>query len=88
MLEKFFHAFPGMKIEFLQCLGDGKHYSIHWRATGIHKGMIMNIPPTGKEIDITGVSLLEVHQQKIYRGKHLWDLAALLRCIGILPQLA
>jgi hypothetical protein len=48
----------------------------------------MNIPPTGRAIVLHGVSLLTVSSGKITRASYLWDVAGLLRCLGLLPELS
>ncbi|HET6439584.1 MAG TPA: ester cyclase [Anaeromyxobacter sp.] len=40
-------AFPGLRCTFLGQVGDGDIVATHWRMSGIHKGPLMGIPPTG-----------------------------------------
>jgi hypothetical protein len=47
----------------------------------------MRIPPTGRSIAVRGTSVLTVESGKIIRGLYVWDVAGLLRSIGLLPEL-
>jgi hypothetical protein len=47
----------------------------------------MNIPPTGRNVEVLGTSVLTVGDGKIARGLYIWDVAGLLRSIGLLPEL-
>jgi hypothetical protein len=58
-----------------------------WQAEGTHQGPIMNIPPTGRRVQVRGVSILEVKDGLIVRGQYIWDLAGMLRHMGLLPEL-
>jgi hypothetical protein len=47
----------------------------------------MNIPPTGRPINARGVSMLTVESGKVWRANYIWDVAGMLREIGLLPDL-
>jgi hypothetical protein len=47
----------------------------------------MRIPPTGCDIAVRGISVLTVENGKVTRGLYIWDVAGLLRSIGLLPEL-
>jgi len=47
----------------------------------------MNIPPTGRAVAVRGTSVLTVEDGKIKRAFRIWDVAGLLRSIGLLPEL-
>jgi predicted ester cyclase len=58
-----------------------------WTASGTHLGLLMNIPPTGRQVRIHGVSVMTLANGKVQRGFYIWDVAGLLRSIGLLPEL-
>lgn len=88
MIDKFHLAFPDLQVEITDRVLEDSNAVIYWMARGTHLGAIMNIPPTGKTVSIKGVSLLKIEQGLVSSGKHLWDLAGLLRTFGLLPRLA
>ena len=47
----------------------------------------MHIPPTGRRVTVRGVTLLTIDGDSVRRSESLWDVAGLLRAIGLLPEL-
>ena len=47
----------------------------------------MNIPATGRAVRVCGVSLLTIVDGQIRQARHIWDVAGMLRNIGLLPAL-
>lgn len=47
----------------------------------------MHIPPTDRTIEVLGTTFLTIAHGKITREMHIWDVAGLLRDIGLLPDL-
>ena len=68
-------------------VAEGYRLAIAWVAEGTHQGPIMNIPPTGRRMEIRGVSIIDVQDGLIVRGQYIWDLAGMLRHMGLLPEL-
>lgn len=86
-LEQYFQAFPDVHIEISELVIESNHISLGWVAHGTQTGAFMKIPPTGRIITLRGVSIFILQDEKVYRGQHVWDLAGLLRHIGLLPDL-
>jgi predicted ester cyclase len=70
-----------------QCVADPPHVAVFWDMEAVHEGPFLQIPPTHQPVDVGGAGLLTVHDEQITRGLHLWDLAGLLRTLGLLPDL-
>jgi hypothetical protein len=47
----------------------------------------MNIPPTGRPVLARGTSILCLNDGLIQHGTRIWDLAGLLRGMGLLTEL-
>jgi hypothetical protein len=47
----------------------------------------MNIPPTGRQVRVRGVSLMRLKNGRIKSARRIWDLAGMLRTFGLLPEL-
>lgn len=58
-----------------------------WTASGTHRGTLLRIPATGRGIQVRGMSLYTIEQQQFTHGLHIWDVAGLLRTLGLLPDL-
>ena len=61
--------------------------AVNWIARGTHLGPFMNIPPSGRAITVRGVSTLKLRNGKIVQATYVWDVAGMLREIGLLPDL-
>ncbi|MBI4788265.1 MAG: ester cyclase [Chloroflexi bacterium] len=86
-LAQYFQAFPDLEFTEEQTIVDTSHIVQVWTASGTHRGTLMNIPPTGRKIKVHGVSVLTLEGDKIRHGYYVWDVAGLLRSIGLLPEL-
>jgi steroid delta-isomerase-like uncharacterized protein len=81
-----FTAFPNLQYTLVNEVEKDGKLVLHWLSKGNHQGPLMRIPPTGKNVFIHGMSILELKEGKVVHGQVLWDLAGVLRQIGLLPQ--
>ena len=86
-LASYIEAFPDIHFVTDSLIVQGNQLALAWTARGTHLGKLMNIPPTGRPVEVRGVSLLTVENNKFSRGFYIWDVAGLLRNIGLLPEL-
>jgi predicted ester cyclase len=86
-LERYLRAFPDLRFVEKAVVVQGERAVLVWEARGTHTGKLMNIPPTGRRIAVCGISLLTIEGGRISRGLYVWDVAGLLRSIGLLPEL-
>ena len=87
MLETHWEAFPDLQFVVTNTVTQGSRVAIVWVAEGTHQGPIMNIPPTGHKVQVRGVSIIDVEDGLVVRGEYIWDLAGMLRNMGLLPEL-
>ncbi|HSL28203.1 MAG TPA: ester cyclase [Anaerolineales bacterium] len=87
LLQTYWQAFPDLTFQVTGTIVEGRRLVIIWIAKGTHQGPIMNIPPTGRKLEIRGVSILDVQDGLIVRSKYIWDVAGMLRHMGLLPKL-
>jgi steroid delta-isomerase-like uncharacterized protein len=86
-LSGYIQAFPDLYFVTESIITGQGQAVLVWKAHGTHLGRLMNIPPTGRSIEVHGVSILTVIDQKIKKALYIWDVAGLLRNIGLLPEL-
>ena len=86
-LRRYLDAFPDLQVTLHQVVAQGDQVVLVWTARGTHRGGLMNIPATGRAVAVRGTSVLEVRRGKIARALNLWDVAGLLRALGLLPRL-
>lgn len=82
-----FTAFPNLQYTLIDEIKQDEKLVLHWLAKGNHQGPLMKIPATGKNVFIHGMSILQIEDDKIKHGQVLWDLAGVLRQLGLLPQI-
>jgi steroid delta-isomerase-like uncharacterized protein len=83
----YLRAFPDVRVTLEDAIYAGDRIALAWTFRGTHQGHFMNIPPTGRAVAIRGASLITVEGGKIKRAFRMWDMAGLLRSVGLLPEL-
>ena len=86
-LDEWFQAFPDLRMSTREVCVQSGQTAFFWTTAGTHEGVFLAVPPTGRRVEVCGVSLLMVQHGKITRGLHLWDMAGLLRSMKLLPDL-
>ncbi len=87
LLAAAWRAFPDLELIPEEMIVDCDRLAVFWLAQGTHQGRLLNIPPTGRKVQWRGVSWLTWRDDKIEKAAYLWDLAGLLRTLGLLPDL-
>lgn len=87
MFEGYFRAFPDLEIVPEDIVIDDNRVALFWSATATHLGPIMNIPPSGRHVRTYGVNRLVMEGKQVRETWTIWDVAGVLRGIGLLPDL-
>src|ERR1051325_7403230 len=87
MLQTYWRAFPDLQFVVTDRVIEASRVVVVWVAVGTHQGPIMNIPPTGHKVQVRGMSLITVEDGLVVHGQSLWDMAGMLRHLGLLPEL-
>jgi steroid delta-isomerase-like uncharacterized protein len=87
LVKRYLQAFPDLRFVTEEVVVQGNRAALVWTAHGTHAGELMRIPPTGRNIAVRGTSVLTIEDGKVTRGLYIWDVAGLLRSIGLLPEL-
>jgi steroid delta-isomerase-like uncharacterized protein len=83
--KQYSDAFEGAHITVQQQIADGDTVATRWEGRGTHTGEIMGIPPTGKEIVVTGITMTTIRDGKIVGDYTVWDTLGMLQQIGAIP---
>lgn len=86
-LDAYFAAIPDLRFTCDEVVIEEERAVVVWTASGTHQGRLMRIPPTGRAVQVRGVSVFATHDGLIVRGLHVWDVAGLLRNLRLLPDL-
>jgi steroid delta-isomerase-like uncharacterized protein len=84
---RYLLAFPDLHFAVESTVVQDQVAVVSWIARGTHCGFLMNIPPTGRTIMVRGVSILTMQGGKVVDAVYVWDVAGMLRAIGLLPEL-
>jgi steroid delta-isomerase-like uncharacterized protein len=78
-------AIPDSHVRVDRIVAESDTVAVEWTLSGTHRGRLMGIPATGKPVSFKGISLLRFRQNMVIADTRVWDLAGLLRQIGLLP---
>ena len=84
---RYQNAIPDFLFTVEDIVADGNRVAVAWNVRGTHRGALMNIPSTGRTVSSRGVSWFTLQDGLVQRATYIWDLAGLLRNIGLLPEL-
>jgi steroid delta-isomerase-like uncharacterized protein len=80
-------AFPDIRLTIEDLIAEGETVIARWSCRGTHKGDLSGIAPTGKQVNITGVSIARFTNGKMSEGWVNWDALALMQQLGVVPEL-
>ena len=86
-VQVYLRAFPDLYFHTEDTIVEQGRAVVSWIARGTHHGSLMHIPPTGRTVHVRGVTILSIADGKILSGVYIWDVAGMLREIGLLPEL-
>jgi len=76
-------AIPDVHVDVRHCVRGRDMIATHWVATGTHTGAAPGLPsPSGKRIEVSGVTLVRLEGDKIAEGWDDYDHAGLMRQLG------
>ena len=83
----YFRAFPDLQVTVDDRVITGDRVVLVWTWQGTHRATFMRIPPTGRVVAVRGTTILTIRAGLIRASTRIWDLAGLLRGLGLLPDL-
>ncbi len=81
-------AFPDLHISVEQLVADEDNVAIAYTITGTHKGELMGIPATGRQIKARGVQIARFEKGQIVERWGSSDQLGILQQIGVKPLAA
>lgn len=79
-------AFPDTKMTIDLQIAEGDKVTTRWTAHGTHKGELMGIPATGKQVTITGVGIDRIAGGRIVETWGEFDLMGMMQQLGVVPS--
>jgi steroid delta-isomerase-like uncharacterized protein len=84
----YLSAFPDGRITIDEQLAEGELVASRWTGRGTHQGDLMGIPPTGKQVTVSGITISRVKNGKVVEEWSNWDTLGLLQQLGAVPAMA
>jgi predicted ester cyclase len=81
----FRQGFPDVVSTIEDLIAEGDKVVARWKSSATHQGEYMGIPPTGKEVEFTGISVYRIEGGKIAESWNSEDQLGLMRQIGAVP---
>jgi steroid delta-isomerase-like uncharacterized protein len=78
-------AFPDMQVKLDDMLAEGDRIACRWTSTAMHKGEFMGMPPTNKQVAITGVHIDRIAGGKIVETWNYSDMMGVMQQLGMKP---
>jgi predicted ester cyclase/SAM-dependent methyltransferase len=79
-------AFPDYFVEILDLLAEGDQVVLEWTHRGVHLGVYDGIPPTGKTITGSAISIYQVREGKIVAARGESDRVEIWQQLGVIPN--
>lgn len=77
-------GFSDAEFTFIDVFGQGDKIVKHWNFKGTHDGDFFGVPATGKRVDVSGVTLVQMKDGKIAAEQDYMDFLAFYKQLGLL----
>jgi hypothetical protein len=81
--QNYLTGFSDITFTVQNVFGQGDQLVKHWNFKGKHTGNFFGIPPTGKNIDVQGVTLVKMKDGKIAQEEDFMDNTVLMQQLGL-----
>jgi steroid delta-isomerase-like uncharacterized protein len=87
-MNKLLTAMPDLNFSVSYKIAMGDNVSEQWMMRGTHLGEFLGIPATGRQIEIPGMSMIEMRNGRFLSDQFYFDTGNVLRQMRLLPPLA
>jgi steroid delta-isomerase-like uncharacterized protein len=81
----FYAGFPDMRHIIDEVVVADPHVTVRFTLRGTNTGAFMQIPATGKSVNVSAMALLTVEDGRVTHLRAMFDQAGMLRQLGVLP---
>lgn len=82
---QFHTAFPDTHLQLFETLEDGDLVATRYVVGGTHEREIMGVPPTGRRVEVGGMTIMRFRDGKIVDRWQAMDMLGLLTQLGAVP---
>lgn len=80
-------AFPDFQFKIVDQVSEGDKVATRWIISGTHQGEFQGMPPSGKRIEMTGITIFRIACGKLIEGWTNEDTLGMLQQIRAVPSL-
>jgi steroid delta-isomerase-like uncharacterized protein len=84
--KNFLAGFTDVKFSFVDVIAQEDKIVKHWNFKAKNTGEFYGMPPTGKDVDVSGVTLAIMKDGKIAQEQDFMDSYVLMQQLGLAPQ--
>lgn len=85
-LTEYHSAFPDIQVKVENLIAEGDKVVSHVTGHGTHKGELMGIAPTGKQVTVPVICISRVVDDKIGEDWEMIDLFGMLQQLDVIPS--
>jgi steroid delta-isomerase-like uncharacterized protein len=85
-VDQYMKAFPDAHFTIHDAFTEGENEVTRWTVVGTHEGELTGIPPTGRSISVTGISIARIANGKIIESWNNWDALGMMQQLGVVPS--
>lgn len=78
-------AFPDLHVEVEDLVTDGGKVVTRYSVRGTHKGELMGIPPTGRQVSIGGIAIDRFENGRSIEHWEYYDQMGMMQQLGVIP---
>jgi steroid delta-isomerase-like uncharacterized protein len=86
MVQTFRSALPDLAVTVDHQFANGEYVASRFTVRGTHAGELLGVPPTGREVAVTGMTVSRCEDGRIAEEWELVDVAGLFQQVGALPE--
>jgi steroid delta-isomerase-like uncharacterized protein len=79
-------AFPDLTFTVEKQVAEGDLVVTRWIARGTHQGEFMGVPPSGRRIEVSGMSMDRISGSRIVENWNNWEALEMMEQIGAIPE--
>jgi predicted ester cyclase len=85
LLAGFRSAFPDIRMTVESQIAEGDTVVTVWTGRGTHKGDLSGIAPTGRTVDLHGVTLDRFEAGVVIEHREFFDQLGMMQQLGVIP---
>ncbi len=77
---------PDLVITMDSTVAEGDRVSTRWTGRGTHRGDLMGIPASGREVTVSGIDICRISEGRIAEYWQELDTLSMLQQLGVIPS--